>query len=252
MERMLEATAAAEDRHFWFLGLRRHARLLLGRALGGRRPRLIVDCGAGTGRNLDWLSSIGPAVGIELSPTGLRHARARGRRVAQGSVTQLPFADEAADVATSFDVLYCLSDRDEARALQEAWRILKPGGLLLVNAAALDVLHGSHSALTREQRRYTRRRLAARLTSAGFTIERLTYTNLSPLPFALVVRLLERWTGRADVESDADLRVPAWPVNALFNLALRAECAWLRAGNLPIGTSVMAVAQKPFGASRRP
>ena len=43
--------------------------------LHGRRPRLIVDCGAGTGRNLDWLREFGLAVGVERSPVGLRLGR---------------------------------------------------------------------------------------------------------------------------------------------------------------------------------
>jgi SAM-dependent methyltransferase len=245
MDRMLDATAAAEDRHFWFRGLRRHAGLLLERGLAGRRPGLIVDCGAGTGRNLEWLSDVGPAIGIELSTTGLAHGRRRGRtRMARGTVTALPVADGTADVATSFDVLYCLDDEDERRALREMWRILKPGGIALVNVAALDILRGSHSTLTHERRRYTRRGLAGRLTDAGFTVERLTFTNLSPFVPALAVRMAERLTGRAGTPSEADLRVPAGPVNALFDGLLRIEGAWLRVGNLPVGTSLLALARK--------
>src|SRR6185295_9316034 len=166
MERMLAATLDAEDTHFWFVGLRRTAQQLLDAALAGRRLSRIVDCGAGTGRNLDWLAEYGDAVGVELTPFGLRAAHARGRRVVGGSVAALPIADRSADLATSFDVLYCLDDETERRALDEMRRILKPGGLALFNVAALDILHGSHSALTSEVRRYTRARLTERLQRA--------------------------------------------------------------------------------------
>jgi len=245
MDRMLEATAAAEDQHFWFLGLRRSARYLLERSLGGQVPRLIVDCGAGTGRNLDWLARFGTAVGVELSPAGLRHGRARGRRLVRGSVAALPFADASADVATSFDVIYCLDDDTERRAIGEMWRILRPGGILLVNAAALDILHGSHSTLTREIRRYTRTRLADRLTAAGFVVERMTFTNMWTFPVTLAVRWIDRLTGRASHASESDLRVPPWPVNRAFDAALRVEYALLHAVDLPIGTSLLCVARKP-------
>jgi SAM-dependent methyltransferase len=245
MDRMLDATAAAEDRHFWFKGLRRNARLLLTRGLAGRTPRLIVDCGAGTGRNLEWLSSFGPAVGVELSPTGLAHGRRHQRRLVRATVTSLPFADRSADVTTSFDVLYCLTDDAEHQAVREMWRVLKPGGLALVNVAALDVLRGSHSVLTHEQRRYTRASLRALLSSAGFRIETLTFANMSTFPVALAVRGLERLTGRAGAASDADLRVPVAPVNGVFNAMLAVEGAWLRVGPLPIGSSLMALARKP-------
>jgi ubiquinone/menaquinone biosynthesis C-methylase UbiE len=243
---MLDRTADAEDRHFWFKSLRRNARLLLERGLAGRPPALIVDCGAGTGRNLDWLSTFGPAVGIELSPTGLAHGRKHQRRLVRASVTALPIADAAADVATSFDVLYCLEDTDERQAVKEMWRVLRPGGLVIVNVAALNMLRGSHSVLTHERRRYTRRSLASLLTHAGFEMDTLTYANLSAFPPALALRWMERMSGRAATASDADLRVPAAPINATFNALASLEAGWLRLARLPIGTSVLALARKPL------
>lgn len=241
---MLDATARAEDAHFWFRGLRRNARRLLETALAGRRPRLVVDCGTGTGRNLDWLRQLGPAVGVELSATGLSFARAAGRPVVQGSVARLPFPDEAVDVATSFDVLYCLDDATEALALREMWRVLRPGGIVLVNVAALDVLRGAHSTLTMEVRRYSRARLRGVLERAGFEIERMTFTNAPTFPVTLALRSFERLSGRAARASEADLRVPAAPINAIFNAALAAEGGLLRYVNMPIGSSLLAIGRK--------
>ena len=244
MERMLAATAAAEDRHFWFRGLRRNARLLLTQAGVSRSASLVIDCGAGTGRNLDWLREYGPAVGVDLTPMAVRFGHQRGRRLAIGTVTDLPFPSGVADPATSFDVLYCLDDEAEARALREMWRVLKPGGVVLVNAAALDMLRGSHSTLTFEKRRYTRARLRSALEVAGFTVERVTFTNSLLVPPVLAVRGLQRLTGRASTPSDADLQVPAAPVNVLLDMILRLEHRCLALTDLPIGTSVMAIARK--------
>src|SRR5262245_6763040 len=213
MDWMLEATARAEDRHFWFRGLRRNARILLEHAVGAKRPVSIVDCGSGTGRNLDWLRTYVEAVGIERSLVGLAEGRRHSRRMVRGSVTALPLREGAVDVATSFDVLYCLDDDDEHQAVREMWRVLKPNGVGLVNASALDLLHGSHSALTMEKRRYTPSRLTKLLTGAGFAIERMTFTNMMTFPLTLAVRQADRWRGRADVASDDDLKVPPAPVN---------------------------------------
>jgi len=244
MERLLTATARAEDRHFWFLGLRRVAQQLLTTAARPHRLARIIDCGAGTGRNLEWLARHGDAVGIELEPVGVRLAHRRGQSVVRGSVARLPFAPASADLVTSFDVLICLDDDTERLALREMWHVLKPGGLALINVAALSVLRGAHSALSQEVRRYSRRDLAARLTAAGFVVERLTYTNLSLFPAALAVRGIQRLTGHTE-PSERDLQVPAWPVNAGFDLALRLESIWLRRFDLPVGTSLIAVARKP-------
>ena len=245
MDGLLDATAQAEERHFWFRGLRRSARALLEAALDGRPARRIIDCGAGTGRNLEWLAGLGPASGIELSPAGVRYARAHGRPVARGSVTHLPLANDSADVATSFDVLVCLDDAAERQAVREMWRVLAPGGIGLFNVAALPMLHGAHSILSGEHRRYSRGSLTDLLTGAGFLVERLTFTNMVTLPIVLALRLVDRLTGRAKTASAAELRVPPAPVNLSLDAALRLESALLPYASLPIGSSILCVARKP-------
>lgn len=250
MDRLLAATARVEDKHFWFLGLRRTAQQLLQAAFNGRRLDRLIDCGAGTGRNLDWLAVFGDVVGLELAPEGVRLARARGRKVVRGTVGQLPFASSTVDLVTSFDVLYCLDDTAETLALAEMWRVLKPGGIALLNVAALDILHGAHSTLAGEVRRYSRAGLGAKLAAAGFQVDRLTFTNMALFPVALAVRGLDRLTGRT-AATERDLRVPPWPFNAGFNAALSIEAVWLRARDLPIGTSIMAVARKPGTPAKR-
>lgn len=245
LSELMAATANAEDRHFWFRGLRRHAHLMLRQA--GVRPglSLVIDCGAGTGRNLDWLSAFGPAFGVDLTPLAVDIGHRLGRRLARGSVLDLPFPSGVADLATSFDVLYCMDAENEARTLREMWRILKPGGVALLNTAALDMLRGSHSTLSHEVHRYTPREMAASLKAAGFDVERVTFTNMSLFPPVLAVRGWQQVSGRAAQPSASDLDVPVAPVNTAFDLLLAAEARLLAAVNLPIGTSVMALARKP-------
>lgn len=250
MERMLAATAAAEDTHAWFRSLRRLARQALAQATAGRRLNRILDCGAGTGRNLDWLADFGSPVGIELTPLAIAVGRSKHRPLIRGSVTDLPFRDATFDLATSFDVLYCLGDAAERQALAEMHRVLAPGGLVLINAAAFDVLRGAHSTLTHEVRRYTVGRLRARLEGAGFVVERITYTNALLFLPTLASRGLERLTGRAHEASEADLAVPSPLVNSTLDWALSVEATLAQYLNFPFGTSVMAVARKPVTAKR--
>lgn len=244
MDRLLAATANAEDRHFWFTGMRRFARLMLDSALPARRPLRILDCGAGTGRNLDWLSDYGWAMGVELSETGLAVGRRHGRRMVRGTVAALPCPDAAFDLATSFDVIYSLDDATERLALAEMRRVLVPGGIAFFNAAALDILTGSHSTLANERRRYTAGRLRARLDAAGFDVLRLSYTNMTTLPLTLAVRLAQRMRGHGQQAAETEMAVPAAPVNGLLAGALRMEAALLRVTSLPVGSSVMCVARR--------
>ena len=246
MDRLLEATARVEVRHFWFVGLRRYARALLDRSLGVDHSRMILDCGSGTGYNLTWLPEYGWAMGVELSETGLALSREGLHRLARATVTRLPCPDASFDLVTSFDVLYSLSDDDEAVAIREMWRVLKPGGVALVNVAALDILRGSHSVLANEVRRYSKASLRAKLGAAGFRVERITSTNLSTLPLVLAVRLAQRLRGTATAADESEIRTPRKRVNRALTRLLEIEAWWVRRGiRLPVGSSIMCVARKP-------
>ncbi len=100
---------------------------------------LDVGCGAG----VDTLFSAmmtgpsGKVVGIDLTPAMLKRAKKNLsmtdlKNVAfnEGSVENLPFADEDFTVVTSNGALNLVLDK--ARALAEIHRVLKPGGRLMV------------------------------------------------------------------------------------------------------------------------
>ena len=75
--------------------------------------------------------------------------------------------------------------RRQAALLANARSALAPGGLLVVRAAALDILRSRHSAFAFERQRFTRRRMAGMAESAGFRVLRCTYVNSLLLPVAL-------------------------------------------------------------------
>jgi ubiquinone/menaquinone biosynthesis C-methylase UbiE len=90
----------------------------------------VLEAGCGTGLLLDKVSRFaGAAVGIDLSPGMLHKAHERGLRVANASITELPFADGSFDVAYSFKVLAHVEAID--KALAEMARVVVPGGYVL-------------------------------------------------------------------------------------------------------------------------
>ena len=253
MDRLLELTARAEREHFWFHGFRQFVRPLLERAAQAASNRglvRILDCGCGTGNNLRMLRQYGRAVGIDLTYSGLAYARRQGERlVAQASATALPFPERLFDIVTSFDVIYALDDDGAARALQEMYRVMRPGGYLVLNVAALPALRGNHSVLGGEVQRYTRPALRDHLQRAGFTVKRLTYTNASILPILVAVRFGQRLFGHR--ESTREISVPARPVNAALTTMLGLEAAALRVIDMPIGSSLLTLASRPSAAGDR-
>ena len=247
MDRLLEATLRAEQLHFWFRGFRAFVRPLIAEALAGvTRPR-ILDCGCGTGANLSLLAGYGSAIGFDVSRWGVERAYRSGRRgVAQASVTHIPFTDGAFDLVTAFDVLYALTEEAETSAIGEMFRVLRPGGSLIVNVAALSILKGNHSVFGAEVRRSTRRRLRRVLSLGGFQIVRLTYTNFTLFPLMLAVRSTQRLIGLATPEeAGTDMAIPAAPVNAALSAMLWCEARALRVMDMPIGSSLLCVARKP-------
>ena len=92
--------------------------------------REILECGCGTGLILQRLADFASrAVGIDLSPGMLDHARERGLEVKEGSVTDLPFEDASFDVTCSFKVLAHVPEI--GKALSEMARVTRPGGVMI-------------------------------------------------------------------------------------------------------------------------
>jgi SAM-dependent methyltransferase len=247
MDELLRATARAEARHFWFRGFRRFITPLVQSATEGRSDVRILDCGCGTGANVDLLARFGRAYGFDLTESGLRFGREAGRtRLARATVTSVPFPTAFFDLVTSFDVIYALEERDERDALAEMFRLLKPGGHAIVNVAAMKSLRGDHSVLGHEVRRYSRNRLRASITAAGFTIVRLTHTNATLTPPLMLMRAVQRWRGlKAESDAGNEIAVPPAPINTLLTGVLWAESWWLRSFDLPFGSSLLCLARKP-------
>ncbi|GAB4110090.1 MAG: hypothetical protein OHK0013_45930 [Sandaracinaceae bacterium] len=93
--------------------------------------REVLEVGCGTGLVLERVAPVARrAEGVDLSPGMLAHARARGLSVREGDATKLPFADESFDLAYAFKVLAHVPDVD--RAIAEMFRVVRPGGHVLV------------------------------------------------------------------------------------------------------------------------
>lgn len=97
---------------------------------------LDVACGTGVVAHLfvERIGNAGRVVGYDISPEMMAIARAKQSNSAiewrQGNALELPFQDGAFDIVTCQHGLMFFEDR--VRGLQEMYRVLAPGGSLLV------------------------------------------------------------------------------------------------------------------------
>jgi len=170
-------------------GLRALRRDLLAGASGR-----VLEIGAGTGSNLGlYDQTIDGLVVTEPESPMLRrlqkavHEHMPLAQVVQAPAEQLPFDDDTFDTVVSTLVL-CGVD-DQVRALQEARRVLRPGGRLLF----LEHVRSDDPSLARLQDRlnwlnrlvvqcHCNRQTLAAIEAEGFTVSRLERTELPKAP----------------------------------------------------------------------
>jgi SAM-dependent methyltransferase len=141
----------------------------------------VLDVGCGTGQLARRIQRARPAAGVvgcDFSAGMLRRAAVRSREVRwiQGDAGCLPFHDGSFDAVTSTEAFHWFPDQQAV--LRECYRVLKPGGRLLlamVNTPASVVSDAFYagSRLVGEPFYWpTRREIRERVEAAGFVVER--------------------------------------------------------------------------------
>ncbi|HWD41331.1 MAG TPA: class I SAM-dependent methyltransferase [Fimbriimonas sp.] len=232
-----------EDRYWWFVGRRQLALSLLKSALKPsalERPK-VLDLGCGTGVVLRELQAWATPYGLDMSPLALRYCSQRGlNRTVIGDGARMPIASNSVNAIIGLDIFEHIEN--DAAAFKESFRVLKPEGVLVLSVPAFESLWGPHDVALMHFRRYRRPELRSRLTDAGFEVKRIGYSVFFLFPLVVVWRFFEK---RKKGPAQASLvQLPKWLNGALVGLQ-RVETALIGLVDLPIGSSVVAVARKP-------
>jgi SAM-dependent methyltransferase len=242
---LYRALSRIEADHWFYIG-RRH---ILSRLLEHCRPkgaRLALDLGCGTGSNRQTLLSFSERViGVDLGWGALQlNWPLDSASLCQADAMNLPFIDRCFDLVVALDLLEHLPD--ENLGVREMWRILKPGGYLVIFVPAFEWLWSKMDEVARHIRRYDAVQLRRILINHGFLIQRVTYANMLLFPLMIAYRLIQRAISfNWDNDSLTELMIPPEPINGILGSILRVEAYLVRFINLPVGGTVIAVAQRP-------
>jgi SAM-dependent methyltransferase len=227
--------AEAEADGWWSRGRTEVIKSLLPEPEGGLS---VVDVGSGWGAVSSQLGAWGDVIGVEPSSVAREEAERRGVRTREGRAESLPLEDGSVDIAIASDVIEHLPD--DAAAVREIVRVLRPGGLALITVPAYPSLMGAHDRALGHHRRYTKASLLEVVTAAGLEPARVTFFNTLLFPLALPGRLLNRSKpAKAD-----EMRAPG-PLDQFLFRVFRSERALLARTNLPFGLSLAVKATKP-------
>lgn len=229
---------ALEDYHFWYIG----KRFFLASALKHLPPGKILDIGSGTGGTTEFLSRFGHVMGVEQHPLALKLSRARGLHVLHASAHNIPLPSKTVKIVTFCDVLYH-KNIHEKRALQEAYRLLAPGGSIVITDCAIPSLWSRHDIVNEGKYRFTKKKLTQIVRDVGFRIHYCHYIFSSIFPIMMVIRLFA---------PEGPNFKPASRLNRLLSLILRLEAAVPHWVPRTWGSSLLLVAQKPSDKSGKP
>lgn len=241
--------AALEQRHWWYRSLRRRVVASLKREASHQGRALnVFDAGCGTGGMLAELQAqaciASTCSGCDLHPLALAYARERGIRVVERSVNELPVGDVLFDAVISLDVLYH-RQVDPHRALAGMAAMLRPGGLLLINVAAMPCLERRHDRRVMGGRRFLADGLSREVRAVGLQIESVAYWNSWLTPLLWLQTRLETLLPQGDDNENSDVTLPPIGLNNLLIRLLQWEERVSRSLPLPWGSSLMLLARRP-------
>lgn len=229
-----------EESYWWHVAKRRLVTSLLERFTPP--PGRVVEGGIGSARNLIEFQNRGYEVaGFDLMQESVDHARSRG--IDQAEVHDLgdpwPLDDKSFDAAVMLDVIEHVED--PIQVLQNAARIVKDDGVLVITVPAYPFLFSDWDKRLGHFRRYTRAMFREHAAGAGLQVRWLQHWNAFSLPPAILVRGYQRVFPR---DRAAEFpRVQPWMNQMLLGVA-GMERWVLNHAVVPFGLSLVGVLSK--------
>lgn len=232
--------AELEESMWYFKAL--HRRMLLPLSDWQNRKANVLDAGCGTGGFILAMQEFAERwqiTGLDFSPVACDLAKSKTQaEIIEGSITDLPFAGNLFDIITSADVIAHVDDA--FIALKEFARVLRPGGIAVINVPAYQWMWSYHDEAVQTRHRFRRSELRRMVENAGLKPLIDSYANMLIFPMIIARRKLF-----PPPSSSSDVQANSYFVDQFCGNLAQLEYIWLQKGiSLPTGCSVFLAAQK--------
>lgn len=229
---LFEQLKKIEENHFWFDIRRKWIFDKIRKIIPP--PAKILEIGCGTGNVSSFLARNKYNVfGCEYYAEAIDKSWPGFENI-QGSAEELPFKDNSFDVVGLFDVIEHFEN--DKIPLTEAIRVVKGEGIIAITVPAQEELWSSFDEVSCHKRRYSKDKLNQLLLDLKLNILSVDYIFMSLYMPMLYMR-------RKGKENEDQFKI-----NKLANIFLKklfnVERLISRAVPLPIGTSLIAIAEK--------
>jgi len=227
-----------ERNHWWFKARSEILYSFIRHHIARERPLRILNVGVATGASSVMLKAFGEVSSLEFEQDCIDFIKdLEPISVIQGSILELPYADNSFDLVCAFDVIEHV-DNDEL-AVKELRRVCDKDGSVLVTVPALMSLWSEHDEINHHFRRYRIKELNRLFAMEEGKIIFSTYFNsLLFMPIFIARKISNVLRDRnKKVQSDFEKYKPGLVSQVLYCI-LKSEKYFLNSTiSLPIGVS---------------
>jgi len=163
-------------------------------------------------------------------------------------LTRCPLPDNSIDVAILLNVLEHIED--DVLAIQRLFRVLKPGGIAVIEVPAGPELYDIYDELLMHYRRYRLPGLRRLFLNAGFSVLKQSHLGFFLYPGFFAVKQLRRKKrtniSKEEIATLVSKNINRTGSNPFFHALMKMELTIGNAISYPFGIRCLLTAQKPF------